>query len=198
MGVLGKANIGGVLRNLTGEGYVNIGGVLRPITIGKYNIGGVLLAGGYTWKKYNTVATTTYEQQQEQLGYIELNVPGNKKYACAHKSYTFDASNGKYTLADYEIIEPYYAPKEGYKYFGEKFSSKNEVTGVMYESSDYTVLYDLNTYKIYVCMDMTIKHTSAAKTTYLQGTYIGDVTSPNETEYPENGRHTDGYWYVKQ
>ena len=28
--------------------------------------------------------------------------------------------------------------------------------------------------------------------------YVSDVTSENENAYPENGIHTDGYWYVKQ
>ena len=34
-------------------------------------------------------------------------------------------------------------------------------------------------------------------TEYSQGSYISDVEADPGT-YPENGRHTDGYWYVKQ
>ena len=30
-----------------------------------------------------------------------------------------------------------------------------------------------------------------------QGSYLGRVTSENENAYPDNGIHTDGYWYVK-
>lgn len=33
---------------------------------------------------------------------------------------------------------------------------------------------------------------------YSQGTYISDVESNNPNTYPENGRASDGYWYVKQ
>ena len=33
---------------------------------------------------------------------------------------------------------------------------------------------------------------------YSRGSYIGDVESDNPSAYPTNGRHTDGYWYVKQ
>lgn len=30
------------------------------------------------------------------------------------------------------------------------------------------------------------------------GSYISDVTSTNATNYPTNGLHSDGYWYIKQ
>lgn len=30
------------------------------------------------------------------------------------------------------------------------------------------------------------------------GSYISDVTSLNPSAYPDNGLHSDGYWYVKQ
>ena len=33
---------------------------------------------------------------------------------------------------------------------------------------------------------------------YIQGSYISDVTSTSSSTYPQNGRHTDGYWYVYQ
>lgn len=45
MSVTGKVNIGGDLRELTGEGYVNINGVLKPIAAWKFNIDGVLVDG---------------------------------------------------------------------------------------------------------------------------------------------------------
>ena len=40
-----------------------------------------------------------------------------------------------------------------------------------------------------------IKETSES---YSQGSYITDVTSTNASAYPTNGKHTDGYWYIKQ
>lgn len=36
------------------------------------------------------------------------------------------------------------------------------------------------------------------KASYSRGDYIGEVTSESEGAYPANGRHTDGYWYVRQ
>lgn len=36
------------------------------------------------------------------------------------------------------------------------------------------------------------------QTEYSQGAYISDVEADDPSAYPENGRHTDGYWYVKQ
>ena len=37
-----------------------------------------------------------------------------------------------------------------------------------------------------------------SETSYSQGSYIEDVYSANPNAYPTNGKHTDGYWYVKQ
>lgn len=31
-----------------------------------------------------------------------------------------------------------------------------------------------------------------------RGDYVDQVTSENPNAYPTNGKHTDGYWYVKQ
>jgi len=30
------------------------------------------------------------------------------------------------------------------------------------------------------------------------GTFVSTVTSANSDAYPTNGKHTDGYWYIKQ
>lgn len=40
--ITGSVNIGGVERELTGEGYINIGGVLRELSDSNVNIGGIL------------------------------------------------------------------------------------------------------------------------------------------------------------
>lgn len=40
--ITGSVNIGGVQRELTGEGYINIGGVLRELSDSNVNIGGIL------------------------------------------------------------------------------------------------------------------------------------------------------------
>lgn len=45
-GIRGGVTIGGVQRELTGEGYININGVLREITDSQVNIGGVLKSTG--------------------------------------------------------------------------------------------------------------------------------------------------------
>ena len=38
---------------------------------------------------------------------------------------------------------------------------------------------------------------STSSAYYSKGAYIEDVVAKEEDEYPTNGRHTDGYWYVK-
>lgn len=34
-------------------------------------------------------------------------------------------------------------------------------------------------------------------TSYSRGTYIEDIAGNSESAYPANGKHTDGYWYVR-
>lgn len=40
--ITGQLNIGGIMKELTGEGYINIGGVLRELSDSQVNIGGIL------------------------------------------------------------------------------------------------------------------------------------------------------------
>ena len=189
MGVLGKVNIGGVLRNLTGEGYVNIGGVLRPITIGNFNIGGVLLAGGYTWKKYKCTETVTYKMKTDKNA-SDLAFYTTRSITL-YKTYTYNSSDGTFTvpaassqkisasgsgIGDVRYNYPYY---------------KNSDTEISRITSDYTYKYNQYYYS-------RTRYYSEKVTSYSQGTYIEDVIAASETAFPENGRHTDGYWYVKQ
>lgn len=53
-----------------------------------------------------------------------------------------------------------------------------------------TVLY-------YTTPKLTLYH-FYPKASYSRGDYIEEVTSESEGAYPANGRHTDGYWYVRQ
>lgn len=188
MGVLGKANIGGVLRNLTGEGYVNIGGVLRPITIGNFNIGGVLLAGVYTWKKYTAAETiTSYAKKtDENVTFRRFHYSQN---VTTYMDMKFDESTGKFTLSISNT----------------KSASSISLTYPYYGSSGSTEVYKLTAKKgsegsgsqVYYKYDQ-IKYYSEPVIAYSQGTYIEDVIAASENAYPDNGRHTDGYWYVKQ
>lgn len=183
MGVLGKANIGGVLRNLTGEGYVNISGVLRPITIGNFNIGGVLLAGGYTWKRYTAVPFYTCTEKTtpglEYSNYINTIVT-----KCSGKQ--IDTSTGKYIFTGVAEIQ-LSSIKTGDYYIPDK--SDETKVGLITNRFSAGAGCEI-TYTLY--------ELSATLTSYEKGTYIEDVTSPSENAYPDNGRHTDGYWYVKQ
>ena len=43
----------------------------------------------------------------------------------------------------------------------------------------------------------TYKSSSTSAAYYTKGDYVEDVKSVHEDEYPENGRHLDGFWYVK-
>lgn len=195
MGVLGPVNIGGALRNLTGEGYVNIGGVLRPITIGNYNIGGVLLAGGYTWKKYNTVVTTTYVEKQG-----DVNVPLTLKFTSSNggtkytfgKTKKFSTADGTFSLTNTASYSPpnYWSNMKTYPYYLQDGKCYKMTS---YNSNATNLGNGISGFKFYAT-----EFYAEAVTSYSRGTYIEDVTSPDASAFPENGRHTDGYWYVKQ
>jgi hypothetical protein len=192
MGVLGKANIGGVLRDLTGDGYVNIGGVLRPITVGKINIGGVLVtSGGTVWKKYNATAVYKYVEKSTAGITTEYDPWGGTDI---YTSKSLNISTGKYTLSG-SYWQQYLqwfaiAGSEGEQY-GYFWTNGYDNTRVAYITSA-TFLGDVVrvTYTLYYS-EKTVSH-------YTRGAYIEDVISSNKNAYPENGRHTDGYWYVKQ
>ena len=188
MGVLGKANIGGVLRDLTGEGYVNIGGVLRPISMGNFNIGGVLLAGGYTWKKYTVKEVSVLPYQAVRPSTTSNITMIDTILRTLSSSYNFNSTTGLFTssgsVTSMQTTEgwtsslKYYIPNSGssnymYEYVSKKKSSNGYVCTVYEWTAKMSISYEM-------------------------GTYIEDVISDNETAYPENGRHTDGYWYVKQ
>ncbi len=40
--------------------------------------------------------------------------------------------------------------------------------------------------------------TAVAETVKARGSFVANVTSTNSSAYPDDGVHTDGYWYVKQ
>lgn len=190
--IIGIVTVGGTGKNISG-GYVNIGGVWKPIVKTYVNIGGVWKPAWkelYTWKKYlvadvegapytDEKATSTQTQ-----GFSE-NSTTTVYYA---SKYTFSTSTGKFTLTSPttstlpKLFSGVYYSTEG----------KSGISSIKYciQKSFYSSSGRWNiTYRL---------HSAKGTITQAIGDYIEDVTSEIESTYPDNGMHTDGYWYVKQ
>lgn len=189
----GHENIGGILKSFI-DGYENVGGVLKKILIGYQNVGGVLVpmqgtagtgAPRYVWKKYSVVQGQGYV---EYLDSATSTPPYTSNYMQVSSSYSFNSATGifslvsptRYRYSDYTSGRLWETMPYGYIENGD-----NTIYKIIGVGSGAGAIYG---YKLL----------SKTGTTTVQGSYIGDVTSENENAYPDNGIHTDGYWYIKQ
>ena len=138
--------------------------------------GTVLWKLGYTWKKYNVV-TNVVEGSS-----VSIKADRISTIYC-WKTVSADLKGSGERKADiaYDYIK--YSLYNEYPYFNS--SSANDVvtgkcTGGRINASGVSIYY------------------SELSTIEGQGTYIEDVTATDANAYPGNGKHTDGYWYVKQ
>ncbi|NLY08519.1 MAG: hypothetical protein GXZ11_01250 [Tissierellia bacterium] len=129
----------------------------------------------YKWKKYNVVETPIYRYRTKWVNATSATTDTFGGYT----SYSLDTKTGKFSVSG-------------------SFVSINEPGVTRYKtSSGYTVLkrWDGRTNvadKGYVDKATAEKYQSG--TDILKGTYVCEVIS-SKLDYPQNGRHTDGYWY---
>ena len=186
--MIGNVTVGGAKKNVAIE-YVNINGVWKAFAKTYTNINGVWKNAWkelYTWKKYTVKTVTVYAQSKSDLNTVsKQNINTTIQYA---SKYTFNTSTGVYTLTSPTAgtISSLTSTK---KYYITGSSTSGTIMNEFYSLG--TVAGSLATFKYY-------KYTSTTSEVESQGTYISDVTSKNSSAYPTNGKHTDGYWYVKQ
>ena len=186
--ITGNVTIGGVQRELTGEGYVNINGVLRPLAYSQVNLDGVLryLCPIYTWKKYNVNTVTTYTPYIDTAT-TSFSIRNGTKITL-YSNYSCDSNTGNITVSGPYITsdaDDIYGDQE-YKRYKYMTSNSSVVVIKSARESSSTIDFTCNTIK------------SRANEAQEKGDFIENVTASNETAYPENGIHTDGYWYIKQ
>lgn len=96
------------------------------------------------------------------------------------------------TVANYPLEDLY---NEGYRYFGvgsgvygqnavSMYSSFQELAGIQ------NGVMQVNTYQV-VPVD-------SGETVYVKGDISYGIVNGNPGDYPANGRHSDGYWYVSK
>ena len=182
MTITGYENVGGVLKQYI-DGYENVGGVLKKILYGYQNIGGTLVPLAkklFTWKKHAVVKTNTYEVYDYG---VEKEVAFKKTaQITAYKNISIDTS-GNIILTDSVSVT------------GPQAYSSYYQTYPYVKSGDIVTKYTAYRYELFYGYEQRTRITSTIDSI---GEYIATVESRNETEYPDNGIHTDGYWYVKQ
>lgn len=139
----------------------------------------------YKWQKYNVNSVTTYSLAFETTTTGGLAFEPGKTYTMG-SSYTFDSTTGAAALSGTSSVRGSALPNyfEYYPYY--------MYDGELYKLVSYTTQ---NNYGMHIFAQEVGVVTSTTETS--QGSYIEDVTSSDEAAYPENGIHTDGYWYVK-
>lgn len=138
--------------------------------------GTVLWRLGYTWKKYNVV-TKVVEGARSSVE------PSWDEQIYCWKSVDTDLNGSGGRECDTALLYIRNSLYKKYPYFKVGWNS-GVVTGKCTGGSEEDNSVIINYRKL--------------STAEAQGTYIEDVTATDADAYPDNGKHTDGYWYVKQ
>lgn len=132
----------------------------------------------YTWKKYNTNLYFT-----EGWGGIENvdDIRTSTGGRAGSDSYSFNNRTGEFTLNNIGSKQS----MGYYTYYPEPRSNSTNI----YRYDHHTT--SGQNIAIYGYMSYAIDNST-------RGTYIEDVITPIPNAYPTDGKHRDGYWYVKQ
>ena len=185
---IGSSNSSKRIKNM----YVGVSGSSRRIIKGYIGVSGTAkqFYPAYAWNKYTVRAAEygeTLGSEQEISSWNPGIMIGNTGYPAAYcyTSYTFNKSTGKYSFSGWDT------PPVNYGY--------TDVTGYYYDNYALTRTYGFN-------MIGSGRHSSTAygrfmsstlTTTEGPGTRVGLVFSNESNTYPTNGKHTDGYWYIR-
>ena len=195
--------------------WVGDNGVAKKVKrgyIGDANgIARLFFFSGYVWNRYEAIQQTYY-YVTNTTDYTSVTGVGNVRrvtlgkyaygsYIPMYTRYNIDSNNGEITLLnqvniyfDADLDNNYYAagcPRNFYDYENRAFygSGANNQCHLEYQHIKGDYYIDFKGFPYYM------KPTIGYK--YVQGSYIGQVESDNPSAYPDNGRGSDGYWYVK-
>lgn len=166
----------------------------------------------YIWKQYTVKTNTTVGSPYKQI-YVATKtdkegLPREMKIVSGG-SYSFSSSTGRFTLSSTNTLSSSYD-------FGARYGDtvrylcSNPYNGDVTATSGYELYKIIDTGIVYAVNEQGYgQHTGfmnyekytregTQKTTESKGTYLSDVSSTNPSAYPNNGKHTDGYWYVIQ
>lgn len=206
---MSKAIYGGVnyIARKAKSFYGGVNNVARKITkayIGDENgIARQFWPSGFTWKKYNVA----YSYSRIST-YNSVFDSGGAGWSRVYLSDTIDIRNGKFYGSSYTTSP--FSTKNG-QYINLRYKYVMIADYSDERSSDYKTVDLYSSNSAYATYAFYVSGTSKSSTGYgrwsgtlyqvgspYAGSFISTVESENESDYPVNGIHTDGYWYVKQ
>ncbi|MEC1303552.1 hypothetical protein [Lysinibacillus capsici] len=140
----------------------------------------------YYYDKYNSVPIERYNDDAAYVRTGHYSV----SFSQLAKSYTFDPVNNKYTKGT-----DLWKIGEGIGWMGEGYDVK---TGVLYKyECTQTNTFVGSSNNAYENIRDPAKNTKSV-TEYGRGTLVQTGIIGGATTYPMDGRHTDGFWYVRK
>lgn len=138
----------------------------------------------YYYDKYNAIGTTRY---YDTALWELVSEFGQRQFQRLPKNYSFDAVQNRYILSDNwadNVDVP--AGSFAYEYEGQNILRYSTVNSGLY-SNQY----------IPGRTDRKVSSKNSTQTTYQRGSLVQSGIIAEDGTYPANGRHTDGFWYVR-
>lgn len=138
----------------------------------------------YYYDKFNVIANTQFNDDAPWIAQGQ----GSAQFSSYYKSYSYDRNTNKYVLGSVWGAngDPVYIGAVAYYFYNNnlyQYVARNY-------GSDPTIS---------VSVDMSYKDPTknTSSTSYSKGSLVQTGVIGGATTYPTNGRHTDGYWYVR-
>lgn len=149
----------------------------------------------YNWEKFDCIKESQTVAGLQKTGTRAFSAGATETGRCYKRisGYYFWGIQfaDELTVANYPLENLY---NEGYRYFGVG-GAYGQDTVTMYKSFQELAgiqngVMQVNTYKV-VPVD-------SGETVYVKGSISYGIVNGNPGDYPANGRHSDGYWYVSK
>lgn len=172
--------------------YIGINGSAKSIIKGYIGESGMAkqFYPQHGWNKYTVNTTSTYTETRGSEILIDRTISrgGFGSWTC-YSGYTFNNNNGSYSYNGSVIVRC----SSGTTSQSSRYYNGCEVTKTVgnrrYESGGENWVYYSEIYGKQMGSQLV--------TTESRGDFVEFVTNDNSNAFPENGKHSDGYWYVK-
>lgn len=162
--------------------YIGVNGVARKVTKGYIGVGGVARqfwpSIQYKWNRYSIAwGTTSYTAKEVYFG-------GNRAYGDRRNSPP-TITDGLFDVGGMDLSSITTATERVINAARTICCTRTDYSDGYFRLSSGTLSVYRETMTVYTPVET-------------QGELIDTVTASSPDAYPSNGRHTDGYWYVKQ
>ncbi|AEO93682.1 gp424 [Bacillus phage G] len=138
----------------------------------------------YYYDKYASISTTKYVEP----AWINMNATGSTvAFTLKPKSYSFNSTTGKFSLSTDTWGQAEETIQVGQTCYG-------YASGELYE---YTAIQSASSGSVPISLYKKREIDTTTQTTYSKGALLQSNIVAEDGTYPVNGRHTDGYWYVR-